>query len=894
MKQFKKAIFALALAGVMGITTGCFLFPSEEESSPADSTPPESSSQVDPPVSSPDEDPPVSSPDEDPPVSSPDEDPPVVEKPVVDSADPLAAAEKKLVIGGYEWGPAADGLMFKVDGKVSAEDLSADKFTANTVVSSWGGSNTVELVVVDAYPSTEHGIETAEASEYFVVKFQAKAGQLSPFTYAGSKNLWTEGTMTINLSLAEGKTISVEGADKITKYSSFSHADPINIADRVTPSTALLKKGTHTKDEKTLTYAAYETDAMKNDGQKNPLVIWLHGAGEGGTDVDIALLGNDVTNLMEPEIQSYFTTDTVKGAYVFAAQTPTMWMDNGNGQNHSGGDISIYTAALKDMIDTYVAANGDIDMDRIYVGGCSNGGYMTMNMMIQYGDYFAAAYPVCEAYTDSYITADQIADLATRNIWFTHSKNDTTVNPNNYTSATYLKLLEAGAKNVYYSYFVDIRGKDDPTASQAWGSTGNYMGHFSWIYVFNNQCNKVQNTNITKIADLVASNEGGGANTVGEYDGLWSWMAAQKKGVSLNTEVAPNTPPAQPEPPAGGDGETIRLEGEKDAVVEGTPSSGETFIESNDVPSAGGNLGYLGVAGNKITFTFDADAAGKAELVLYMSSNVVDESFSVIDCTVTPSIFTVTINGTAINFAEQTITGGGSWGWNKVYDPINLGEVDVKAGANTVVVTVVEGGTSMPNIDCLDIIFGGGSSSGGNEGGGNQGGGTVTPPTGDGNTPAAGAGTIRVEAEAAEIVGESSNTSFVEEAAAASGGQSIGSIGVVGNTVTFTFTADAAGKAEIIFYMSSNNNYFNFTDTFEMYPIDQEVTNDLFTVTVNGTAVTFETQVVRGSYTNMMWNMYFDPVTMGEVDIVAGTNTVVITVTNTAVPNIDCMDVVVK
>ena len=58
-----------------------------------------------------------------------------------------------------------------------------------------------------------------------------------------------------------------------------------------------------------------------------PLVIWLHGAGEGGTDPTIAYTGNKVVNLSGPEIQA-----KLGGAWILAPQTPTMWMDDGSGQ----------------------------------------------------------------------------------------------------------------------------------------------------------------------------------------------------------------------------------------------------------------------------------------------------------------------------------------------------------------------------------------------------------------------------------------------------------------------------------------------------------------------------------------------------------------------------------
>ena len=87
-----------------------------------------------------------------------------------------------------------------------------------------------------------------------------------------------------------------------------------------------------------------------------------------------------------------------------------MWMDNGSGQYTSDG-TSKYTAALMELIKAYVNSNSDIDASRVYIGGCSNGGFMTMNMIVHYPKYFAAAYPVCEAYTNDALTDEMVESI---------------------------------------------------------------------------------------------------------------------------------------------------------------------------------------------------------------------------------------------------------------------------------------------------------------------------------------------------------------------------------------------------------------------------------------------------------------------------------------------------
>ena len=52
---------------------------------------------------------------------------------------------------------------------------------------------------------------------------------------------------------------------------------------------------------------------------------------------------------------------------------------------------------------------------------------MSINMLLEYPDYFAAAYPVCEAYPDCKINEEQIKILSKQHIWFTQSKDDKTV-----------------------------------------------------------------------------------------------------------------------------------------------------------------------------------------------------------------------------------------------------------------------------------------------------------------------------------------------------------------------------------------------------------------------------------------------------------------------------------
>lgn len=181
---------------------------------------------------------------------------------------------------------------------------------------------------------------------------------------------------------------------------------------------------------------------------ERPLIIWLHGAGEGGMDPRTAYMGNNVVALSSEKVQGYFG-----GAYVLTPQCPTMWMDDGtHTYGHTGK--SMYTSDLKALIDEFAAAH-PIDRSRIYVGGCSNGGFMSMRLMIDYPGYFAAGYPMCEALYNDTISDEQIAVLSETPIWLLHAATDAIVSPEETAVPTYKRLMAAGAQNIHMTYIDD-------------------------------------------------------------------------------------------------------------------------------------------------------------------------------------------------------------------------------------------------------------------------------------------------------------------------------------------------------------------------------------------------------------------------------------------------------
>ena len=244
-------------------------------------------------------------------------------------------------------------------------------------------------------------------------------------------------------------------------------------------------------------YASYEPKLASKD-EKKPLIIWLHGMGEGGNSPSLPIMGNKATQFADESVQKYFG-----GAYVLAPQARTYWM---HGYKDFADGTSIYSESLMGFIKAYVAEHPNVDENRIYVGGDSNGGYMTMLLVRDNPGYFAAAFPTCEGLKDSMITKKDLANIAKTPIWFTAAKTDTVLPPKDYAVPTVERLKKVGA-DVHFSFFdkvVDTTGK----YKKADGTPYEYMGHWSWIYVYNDACEDTIDGKTVK---------------------LFQWMAEQKR-----------------------------------------------------------------------------------------------------------------------------------------------------------------------------------------------------------------------------------------------------------------------------------------------------------------------------------------------------------------------------
>ena len=136
-----------------------------------------------------------------------------------------------------------------------------------------------------------------------------------------------------------------------------------------------------------------------------PLILFLHGAGERGDDLEI-VKRHGVPKLVEAD-----------SSFPFVAVSP---------QCPTGGRWHLYLKTLGALLDD-VTARYAVDPSRIYLTGLSMGGYGTWHLAARYPDRFAAIAPVCGGGLASAGFPDKARALRGVPVWAFHGALDTTV-----------------------------------------------------------------------------------------------------------------------------------------------------------------------------------------------------------------------------------------------------------------------------------------------------------------------------------------------------------------------------------------------------------------------------------------------------------------------------------
>ena len=244
----------------------------------------------------------------------------------------------------------------------------------------------------------------------------------------------------------------------------------------------------------------YFSPVKENDSTKYPLVIWLHGMGNGGSD-GAQLSSNDIEKWASDDFQSRFKDSG--GAYILA---PRSLEEDGLYWD----DVLVYP--LRATVDDFIEKHKEnIDLQRIYVGGYSMGGKMTLKLAVSYPEMFAAIFPVCPAWIPG---ADATAYIKGIPVWVTSGARDPLVNYYAYLLPTWDNIISQS--NVAQScrlstLMVTLYPNGFPI----------YSSHQSW-YSVNNDMFSDKNTDYP----LMKTCNGLGENVELTYpEGMISWLS---------------------------------------------------------------------------------------------------------------------------------------------------------------------------------------------------------------------------------------------------------------------------------------------------------------------------------------------------------------------------------
>jgi predicted peptidase len=154
-------------------------------------------------------------------------------------------------------------------------------------------------------------------------------------------------------------------------------AEPVPMTFKATDGTELLYR-----------FAAPE---KTEEGKQYPLVLFLHGAGERGTD-NKAQLKHGVNDILKG------AADSGEPVFLIAPQCPPeRWWSEPTpdriGLKDAGGKNPLLDAVLALVEET--AKKHPIDRKRIYITGISMGGFGTWDMLARSPQTWAVALPIC-------------------------------------------------------------------------------------------------------------------------------------------------------------------------------------------------------------------------------------------------------------------------------------------------------------------------------------------------------------------------------------------------------------------------------------------------------------------------------------------------------------------
>ncbi len=260
-----------------------------------------------------------------------------------------------------------------------------------------------------------------------------------------------------------------------------------------------------------LPYRAYKP--LEDKGAM-PLIIYLHGRGERGTDNDSQLKYSLIFPYLENENSKFYN------AMVIAPQCSVKEFDNGwvdyftyegqkaeegyTSENYKVDNIaeSAECKAVMELIED-ACKNNNIDRNRIYLMGFSQGAVATWYLLAKHPEVFAAAVPISGI--GDVTKAEIYADIP---IYAFHGESDDTVDYGKGTSMVYEAVNKVGKNKMIFASFKGAMHTDTANLALVYKGNGKELPCLEdWLFAQTKQSakksgckNTIETTGIAAVA----------------------------------------------------------------------------------------------------------------------------------------------------------------------------------------------------------------------------------------------------------------------------------------------------------------------------------------------------------------------------------------------------------
>lgn len=161
-----------------------------------------------------------------------------------------------------------------------------------------------------------------------------------------------------------------------------------------------------------------------------PLILFLHGRGERGTDLDL---------VNKWGVPKYLNLGHDIPAIVLAPQCPET--------------VENWTPVIENVIAVLDAIEAEYPISKTHICGFSMGGHGTQYTAVHYPERFTAVAPVATFMYPTADVTDKVCVLKAKPLWIFHSEADFV--PVAHSDAVVAKLRECNASNLQYTRYTE-------------------------------------------------------------------------------------------------------------------------------------------------------------------------------------------------------------------------------------------------------------------------------------------------------------------------------------------------------------------------------------------------------------------------------------------------------